>query len=712
MQRVWDLFGNREFWMYLAIAALAVCFFGYLYQFRVLVPTYTDWLMAEGDPSQHYLGWKGYRAGDWQFPLGLTDRLAYPDSTSVIFTDSIPLLAVPFKVLSPILPAEFQYFGLWGIACFVLQGALSARILRRFVSSRLAVVLGSAFFIGAPIMIVRMFGHTALAGQWLLLFALYPLFACEEYADLRKAVRFAILLGALSASIHVYFLLMTGILLAGFLIADLIQRRSLRRTMAILASFLGSAALVIWLLGGFSAGMKADGGGLGVYSMNLYAFFNPRVAFLNPPRWSCLLQDQPLYLFEQYEGFLYLGAGIFLVLAVAFVFLVGSGRMKQILSVYRAVWIGLLVVCGMSLFVALSPVVTYKDKLLFTIPTPEAVAHLWSIFRSTGRFGWPIVYVAMLGGMIAICRLMTRRTAIVLLALALCLQMYDGHGAYQGVHARYLTRQQYVSLLSNTAFWRELAAEPALKHLSAPYLPINQRNPRAAHDWMFALTDYALSAGWSVNDFYFGRSRLEAAKAERQEVLASLPEDTALLFLSLGSCAGLDLHKYAVDGWIVGLRQPLAGQEEAAYDFGYETDVVRYLEELKTCPYTVFIAVRDDASQSLTEEMQEHLSALGVTSRLKGQFRASFYAVIDQGQLVQEGFSPDQQVRASGTLGDTTYAVLSAGNTAGSESSIVLNGIEYDRDGRGLNIVVYDRQTGTCIDSVCFDTCSGLACTR
>lgn len=155
--------------------------------------------------------------------------------------------------------------------------------------------------------------------------------------------------------------------------------------------------------------------------------------------------------------------------------------------------------------------------------------------------------------------------------------------------------------------------------------------------WLLGGFSSGMKAGGGglVNDFYFGRPRLEAAKAERQEVLASL-----------------------------------------------------------------------------TEEMQEHLSALGVTSRLRGQFRASFYAVIDQGQLVQEGFSPDQQVRASGTLGNTTYAVLSAGSTAGSESSIVLNGIEYDQDGRGLNIVVYDRQTGTCIDSVCFDTCSGLTCTR
>lgn len=83
--------------------------------------------------------------------------------------------------------------------------------------------------------------------------------------------------------------------------------------------------------------------------------------------------------------------------------------------------------------------------------------------------------------------------------------------------------------------------------------------------WLLGGFSAGMKAGGGglVNDFYFGRSRLEAAKAERQEVLASL-----------------------------------------------------------------------------TEEMQEHLSALGVTSRLRGQFRASFYAVIDHGQLVQEGGPP------------------------------------------------------------------------
>ena len=79
-----------------------------IYGTKILNPCYTDWLMSGGDLSQHYLGWKMYRNGDWTFPIGLTDQLAYPHYTSVIFTDSIPVFAVFFKLISPILPNDFQ----------------------------------------------------------------------------------------------------------------------------------------------------------------------------------------------------------------------------------------------------------------------------------------------------------------------------------------------------------------------------------------------------------------------------------------------------------------------------------------------------------------------------------------------------------------------------------------------------------------------------
>ena len=94
-------------------AILGAIFFIIIYGFCVLDPTYDEWLLGKGDLTQHYLGWCFYRRSEWTFPVGLTNQLAYPTYTSVIFTDSIPVFAVFFKLLSPLLPETFQYFGLF-----------------------------------------------------------------------------------------------------------------------------------------------------------------------------------------------------------------------------------------------------------------------------------------------------------------------------------------------------------------------------------------------------------------------------------------------------------------------------------------------------------------------------------------------------------------------------------------------------------------------
>lgn len=59
---------------------------------RILNPMYADWLMNGEDLTQHYFGWKAYRESGWHFPIGMTDTLAYPNLTTVVFTDSIHCL--------------------------------------------------------------------------------------------------------------------------------------------------------------------------------------------------------------------------------------------------------------------------------------------------------------------------------------------------------------------------------------------------------------------------------------------------------------------------------------------------------------------------------------------------------------------------------------------------------------------------------------------
>lgn len=121
---IWDKYGLS------IIAAVlgALCFIG-IYGVDILNPTYDAWLLQGGDLTIHYIGWEFFRVSDWQFPIGLMDRICYPNSVSIIFTDSIPVLAVLFKLFSSFLPETFQYFGWWALLCFILQGVFSTNLI-------------------------------------------------------------------------------------------------------------------------------------------------------------------------------------------------------------------------------------------------------------------------------------------------------------------------------------------------------------------------------------------------------------------------------------------------------------------------------------------------------------------------------------------------------------------------------------------------------
>ena len=114
----------------MAGALAGVAFFLALYGVRVLDVTNADWMLNSGaDPSQHYLGWQFYRGSELRLPyLGMSYNTVYPYRTSVLYSHSIPLLALIFKPFSALLPATFQYMGLWGLASFALQGLLAQKI--------------------------------------------------------------------------------------------------------------------------------------------------------------------------------------------------------------------------------------------------------------------------------------------------------------------------------------------------------------------------------------------------------------------------------------------------------------------------------------------------------------------------------------------------------------------------------------------------------
>jgi hypothetical protein len=99
------------YWLMILVSSLLVVLsFALLYGFDIVNVTNDSWLYNEvGDMSQHYLGWLYYRKAPWSFPIGLQEGITYPYSFSVIYMDSIPIFALLFKMLSPVLPEVCQY---------------------------------------------------------------------------------------------------------------------------------------------------------------------------------------------------------------------------------------------------------------------------------------------------------------------------------------------------------------------------------------------------------------------------------------------------------------------------------------------------------------------------------------------------------------------------------------------------------------------------
>lgn len=273
-----------------------------------MIPTNDAWIMYgydEWDINQHYAGWTAFREGTWSFPLGQADAVAYPsEGVNIAFTDSIPLAAVFFKILSPILPRVFQYEGLCNLFAYVMFGGGAALLVSLFLDNYLKIVTSTAMFTLSPIMMERAFRHTSLASHYLIIFAMYFYFLGRREKRYHTAA-YALLM-VTASGITPYFMPMIAVFI--FLLAlDLGKTQGPLRSIGFTVITCGSGIVTAILLGSILNGYSVSREGYGEYSLNLNSIFNP--SSLGGYTWSVLLPKRP-QLFWQFDGFNYLGAGV------------------------------------------------------------------------------------------------------------------------------------------------------------------------------------------------------------------------------------------------------------------------------------------------------------------------------------------------------------------------------------------------------------------
>lgn len=215
----------------------------------------------------------------------------------MLFTDSIPIFCILFKLLSPILPETFQFFGIYVLLCFILQGVFASALLSLFFDNVPANLLGTLLLVGSPILLERAFRHTSLTSHFLILASLY-LYFLNKKTDYRFRWSWLVL-SAAAALIHPYFLPM----IFAVLFADLAERMLRARVFWKPAGFLalnGAAVVaVLWGIGFFEVRTASTSFGYGLYSMNLISLINPVSLGVD---WSAFLPSMPVnYLSENFS---------------------------------------------------------------------------------------------------------------------------------------------------------------------------------------------------------------------------------------------------------------------------------------------------------------------------------------------------------------------------------------------------------------------------
>lgn len=402
----------------------------YLYG-GMLPPGEVSWLLNEGDSFQHFIGWHFFRREAWSWPLGSLTTLASDINTSIVFTDSIPLLALPLKLFHAWLPDPFQYLGLALLINLTLNAAVACHLLLRCKLPWLAALLGAALFAALPAVTLRglgAHGHEALTAHWLILLAT-QLVLFHSRVSVGNAVQWLILLAA-AVMVHFYLFFMVGVLWAGWWTSAGWRLARCGPWRVWLMTGALTPLLIIglmWAVGYFQLGRQTlVTGGYGYYSAELLTFFNPLNAWLFDVGLNSLSALWPGWktpVNGQHEGYAYAGFGVILIWLVALYVLIRDGVMANLRALFGAAKWLLGLVIGLYIF-ALSDRVVIGSQVL-DLHYQKLIGPLSDYLRASGRLAWPLLYTLLLGALVWLSRRLSPLRLCLLLVLAVGVQLAD-----------------------------------------------------------------------------------------------------------------------------------------------------------------------------------------------------------------------------------------------------------------------------------------------
>lgn len=419
-----------------ALAWLRILFGGW----SPLNPRDITWFQT-GDNFAAYVAQLFYLQDSWRFPLLANPNYGGFLTSSINLTGPSPILAITLKLLR--VNPELQFYGYWILVNFVLQLTFAYILLRRLDLSFSQALLSMNLFI-TPFLLFRTLNHFWLISHFVLVWTLditvrsiikKSKLSSKEVAS----VTFISLLSGTYIAVMCIVILLTLTLLENLQSSRVHFSLSLfmKKNLSILIPFLTYAFFFdknhqnIPLLDTAKSMVSVS---YGKAAFNLLSFFNPdtgmhRVSVVGPEvidRFS-VTGFSLGSTWGSYEGFMYLGFG--LLFGMIFVASKISYRRFSNLKkcIYSSSNLCVLAILVMALFIfSVTNRISIGNSTL-EIPLPRDMILILGIFRSSGRFMWPIAYGVITAIIVATVRntpkFLRAEYALVLILIIQCLDM-------------------------------------------------------------------------------------------------------------------------------------------------------------------------------------------------------------------------------------------------------------------------------------------------
>lgn len=526
---------DRRSWIAAPAGILAFCLYA---PPAILVPSNIDWLLS-GDSATHLFGLLYFLRDPWALPPGQVLSYGEGFGSSVLYSDSIPILALLLKVISSFTGGPWigQPFGAWLLLCFVLQAYFSFRIAALYVPGTMGPLLAAFLACLAPPFLMRGCAHQSLMAHWLIIWALFLLFG-KRFGASGLSMQWPLLL-VLSLGVHPSIFAMCLALWAVANVAAVRTPDAMRGR--IVGTMLGTIMLLFVFAYGYGYFMgTTDGEGWGYYKLNL-------LAAINPMGWSRFLPSFSDTTGGEYEGFAYFGLGILCLLGTVGLVSTRAPRSPRFEPARRSLFLAAVVLTGIAitpninagplgrvaslLFATLAAALVcteYRDGTLrvrssigierlrnpavyliavlsvgaiVAIPLYLLPHQFLAAVRSSGRLFWPAWYIVFFAATAVLAAGLKPRHVALVLAACSAVQLVDV--------SQYLVWQRSQCFVSDATDGRRIfvssevsqAIEAALSRKAHLQVLADGSHPQG---WE-ALTLLALQAGASINKAYLAR---------------------------------------------------------------------------------------------------------------------------------------------------------------------------------------------------------------